>query len=62
MTEEQYRDNDKKRIIKALKHSKGKVFGENGAAELLQVKPTTLASRLKKYQIEPRIYKSDVTD
>ena len=31
----------------ALKASGGKVFGKDGAAELLAIKPTTLASRIK---------------
>jgi transcriptional regulator with GAF, ATPase, and Fis domain len=31
----------------ALQASGGKVFGPGGAAELLDVKPTTLASRIK---------------
>jgi transcriptional regulator with GAF, ATPase, and Fis domain len=33
-------------IVAALKQSKGKVSGPGGAAELLGVKPTTLASRI----------------
>ena len=35
----------------------GKVFGEKGAAELLGMKPTTVASRIKKYQIDTRQFK-----
>lgn len=31
----------------ALRHCNGKVFGRGGAAELLEIKPTTLASRIK---------------
>ncbi len=34
-------------IVAALEQAKGKVFGPGGAAELLGVKPTTLASRMK---------------
>ena len=34
-------------ISAALQHSGGKVFGAGGAAELLGMKPTTLASRIK---------------
>lgn len=36
----------------ALKASNGKLFGKGGAAELLGLKPTTLASRLKRLDIE----------
>ena len=31
--------------------SKGKIYGENGAAQLLGLKPTTLSSQLKKHNI-----------
>jgi transcriptional regulator with GAF, ATPase, and Fis domain len=52
------RDELKKRevenIMAALGQSKGKVFGRGGAAELLDVKPTTLASKLKALGIEKR--------
>ena len=58
MTEDEYINSDKKRIITALISAQGKVFGKNGAAEILQVKPTTLSSRLKKYQIDPKFYKA----
>jgi transcriptional regulator with GAF, ATPase, and Fis domain len=34
-------------LIAALTQARGKVYGRGGAAELLGVKPTTLASRLK---------------
>ncbi len=34
-------------IINALKQCNGKVFGSGGAAELMNLKPTTLASRIK---------------
>jgi transcriptional regulator with GAF, ATPase, and Fis domain len=33
-------------IAAALKQSNGKIFGPGGAAELLAMKPTTLASRI----------------
>jgi transcriptional regulator with GAF, ATPase, and Fis domain len=38
---------EKQSIEAALRHAGGKVFGRNGAAEILGMKPTTLASRLK---------------
>lgn len=36
----------------ALERTGGKVYGANGAAELLMMKPTTLASRIKTLEIE----------
>src|SRR3546814_4469082 len=41
------RDRDRANILAALDSCGGKVFGPGGAAELLDVKPTTLASRIK---------------
>lgn len=38
--------------IEALRQANGKVYGATGAASLLGIKPTTLASRLKKMGIE----------
>jgi len=35
----------------ALKQTGGKIFGPDGAAQLLGLKPTTLASRIKKLGI-----------
>ena len=57
LTESQHKQQERSRIIQALEQTKGKVSGPNGAADLLQVKPTTLASRIKKYQITPSNYK-----
>ena len=34
-------------IRRALRRTKGKIYGSSGAAELLDMKPTTLASRIK---------------
>lgn len=45
------RRRDRENIIAALKVCNGKVFGEDGAAKLLDVKPTTLASRIKRLRI-----------
>ncbi len=49
---------DRNNIIKALKASQGKIFGKGGAAELLCVKPTTLASRIKRLHINKKDYYS----
>ena len=38
-------------IIACLKQCGGRVSGEEGAAQLMGIKPTTLYSRIKKYGI-----------
>ncbi len=38
-------------ILKVLKHCNGKIRGEDGAANILDIKPTTLESRLKRLGI-----------
>ncbi len=43
---------ERNNIIAALDASQWKVAGENGAAQLLGVKPTTLSSRMKALGIE----------
>jgi formate hydrogenlyase transcriptional activator len=47
LTDEDRRDRDRVNILAALEACGGKVFGRGGAAEMLDVKPTTLASRIK---------------
>ena len=46
------RQRDREDIIAALRKANGKVFGSGGAGEILGVKPTTLASRIKALGIE----------
>ena len=41
-------------IVAALKHTNSKIYGPGGAAELLDLKPTTLVSRMKKLGIRKR--------
>ena len=57
VTEKESKNRERENIISALKECHGKVFGKNGAAERLGLKPTTLSSRIKKYEIEIRDYK-----
>lgn len=48
-------DEETKKIIKkALTLTDGKIYGADGAAALLKVKPTTLQSKIKKYKITPK--------
>jgi DNA-binding NtrC family response regulator len=46
-----YVEMDREHIISALKKSNGKVAGRGGAAELLQLRPTTLTSKMKRLGI-----------
>jgi PAS domain S-box-containing protein len=52
MTDAQLRELERSNMQAALKASNGKLFGKGGAAELLGIKPTTLASRLKRLDID----------
>jgi transcriptional regulator with GAF, ATPase, and Fis domain len=47
LTDDDRRERDRINIVAALDACGGKIFGRGGAAELLDVKPTTLASRIK---------------
>lgn len=50
-TLEDVRDLERRVIMQALDTCQGKVYGAGGAAKVLGIKPTTLASRLKKLGI-----------
>ena len=52
LTSKQLNDLEKENILKALRLTKWKISGKNGAAELLKLPPTTLASRIKALGIE----------
>lgn len=45
---------ERESIVHALELTKGKIFGPDGAAELLGMKPTTLASRIEALGIKRR--------
>lgn len=51
-TEEERLKRDRANILAALKVTTGKISGKEGAAELLGIKPTTLASRMNSLGIE----------
>ncbi len=52
LTEAQVRDLERENLRAALRQTGWKIGGADGAASLLGVKPTTLASRIKKLQIQ----------
>ncbi|MGB1801066.1 MAG: sigma-54 interaction domain-containing protein, partial [Gammaproteobacteria bacterium] len=56
-TELELKDMDRRNLILALKQCHGKVFGDDGVAKMLGIKPTTVASRIKKYSIDVRDFK-----
>ena len=53
-TREELKRQEREAIINALKRSNGKVSGSGGAAELLDMKPTTLASRISALGVNRR--------
>ena len=52
LTEQQMKDFQKANIIRALKLANWRVSGKGGAAELLGLRPTTLADRVRTYKIK----------
>ncbi|HMC01518.1 MAG TPA: sigma 54-interacting transcriptional regulator [Flavobacteriaceae bacterium] len=52
LTSKELNDLEKENILKALRQTRWKISGKNGAAELLQLPPTTLSSRIKALGIE----------
>lgn len=53
LTENQMQQLQRDNTYKALKRCNWKIYGEDGAAALLGIKPTTLATRIKKMQLKP---------
>ena len=47
----------KKNIIKALRKCKGKVYGDDGAAALLKLNPSTLQGKMRKFGLKPQDYR-----
>ena len=52
LSDDEMRRRERDNLLAALKQTKWKVSGDGGAAQLLGIKPTTLASRMKKMGIE----------
>jgi transcriptional regulator with GAF, ATPase, and Fis domain len=51
LPEAEIRRLERDNLLAALEATRGQIFGPGGAADLLGVKPTTLASRLKKLRL-----------
>jgi transcriptional regulator with GAF, ATPase, and Fis domain len=54
LSREELKTREVENIMAALERSNGRVFGTGGAAEMLGMKPTTLASKLKSLRIEKK--------
>jgi len=52
LTVAELKDFEKSNLVAALRHAKWKVWGDNGAADLLGMKPSTLAYQMKTLGIE----------
>jgi transcriptional regulator with GAF, ATPase, and Fis domain len=55
LTRDELKQQEREAIINALKQTNGKVFGPRGAAELLAMKPSTLASRISALSLNRKI-------
>jgi len=53
LTDREFRDSERANLMKALERADGRIYGKGGAAELLGINPTTLASRLRVFKITP---------
>jgi transcriptional regulator with GAF, ATPase, and Fis domain len=49
----------RRHILKALEESGGQIRGAGGAAELLDMKATTLRSRMERLGLDPRRLRDD---
>ncbi|HEY0873189.1 MAG TPA: sigma 54-interacting transcriptional regulator [Vicinamibacterales bacterium] len=53
LTDREFRERERENLMKALQRTEGRVYGATGAAALLGINPTTLASRLRALKITP---------
>lgn len=51
-------DHQRRYLEEVLRHTRGKIYGDDGAASLLKVPPTTLQSRLKKLGVQREDFKA----
>ena len=58
MTDQEIQTLEKDNLIRALRATGGRVSGDDGAATMLGMKPTTLSSRLKKLDINPARFRT----
>jgi transcriptional regulator with GAF, ATPase, and Fis domain len=53
LTDRELRERERVNLMKALQRTDGRIYGAGGAAELLGLNPTTLASRMRALKIRP---------
>ena len=51
LTDRECRERERENLMKALHRADGRIYGAGGAADLLGINPTTLASRLRAFNI-----------
>ena len=56
LTDKELRNLERQNLEAALRAAEGRVYGKDGAAELLGMRPTTLASRLRSFGIDRRTF------
>ncbi len=54
ISDSEMKDRQRQNILTALRKSNGRIYGRQGAAELLALKPTTLSYRIKKLGIKKK--------
>ena len=57
LTRAELKQRERESLTAALAKTGGKIFGPDGAAALLGMKPTTLASRIKSMRLERGLFK-----
>jgi len=58
LTDQDIQKLEEDNLIRALRATAGRISGDDGAAVMLGMKPTTLASRLKKLKINPARFRA----
>ena len=52
LSREEVKHRERENLMKAIEQCKGKIYGPDGAAAILGMKPTTLSSRIKKMNLQ----------
>src|SRR4029077_17280451 len=52
LSREEVKRRERENLMKAIEQCKGKIYGPDGAAAILGMKPTTLSSRIKKMNLQ----------
>jgi len=52
LSNEELKLRERENLMKAIEQCKGKIYGPDGAAALLGMRPTTLSSRVEKMKLQ----------